>query len=187
VSNGASVPPDVSALRLEIVEAQKSRTDLMKYKLVVAAALGAVALGVGPAAGAKQVPYVVGIIPLVCLYVDAVCDHNDIRMMIIGRYLRSEGLPYFGYETLAQHLRTRFSLERVALDWSSLSISSGLLCFGLVYATRPQSDWTLVWITTTSGALGLFLTLALRRNHRRIMEEISGIDIASLLSGQTSP
>ncbi len=170
---GPSTQAEIGPLRTEIVEAQRSRTDLMKYKLVVTAALGAVALGVGPAAGTRQVPYVVGIIPLVCLYVDAVCHHNDIRIMVIGRYLRSEGLH--GYETLAQELREKFNLERVALEWSSLAISIGLVAFGMLYGalSRAPVDRTLVWITMVSGTMGGILTLQLGRAHRLSMRQVS--------------
>lgn len=163
-----------AALRYEIVEAQKARTDLMKYKLVVTAVLGAVAVGIGPASGVKQIPYVVGIIPLVALYVDAVCHHNDIRMLVIGRYLRSEGI---GYEAFAEAMRSMFNLERVALDWSSLSLSGGIFLLGAghLLLRGPNADPVLVVIEMTSGAFGLSLTWIVHMAHRGAMNKISGM------------
>lgn len=170
---------DFDGLRYEVVEAQKARTDLMKYKLVVTAILGAVAIGVGPAAGAERVPYVVGMIPAVALYVDAVCNHNDIRMMVIGRYLRSSDSPYRGYEEVAHHMRRYFNIERVALDLSSLALGLSITILGVAGAVSNwrSGDRVLYGIELMSGILGIIATSALRLTHRRTMGRLEEIPI----------
>lgn len=84
-------------LRDEIVESQKARGDLFKWKIILVATLGAIALGFESAADevkAKTVApafaheYLLCLIPLVCLYVDLLCSHLNLRILVIGRYLR---------------------------------------------------------------------------------------------------
>ena len=79
-------------LRDEIVESQKARVDLLKWKMILVATLGAVALGFERAASGS-IPsfsheYLLCLIPLVCLYADILCSHQNLRMMVIGRYLQ---------------------------------------------------------------------------------------------------
>ena len=60
--------------RTEIVEAQKGRTDLLKWKLILVAALGALGLGINgfskDAKPALSLDLALCLIPLVCVYVD---------------------------------------------------------------------------------------------------------------------
>jgi hypothetical protein len=85
-------------LRNEIIESEKARADLFKWKIVLVASLGAIALGLesalgGEDAATKDPPithtYVLCLIPLVCLYVDLLCSHLNLRIMVIGRYFQS--------------------------------------------------------------------------------------------------
>ena len=82
-------------LREEIVESEKARVDLLKWKIILIATLGAVALGfesTAPAgAAAASAPsfsheYLLCLIPLVCLYVDLLCSHLNLRIMVIAHY-----------------------------------------------------------------------------------------------------
>ncbi len=82
-------------LRDEIVESQKVRSDLFKWKIILVASLGAVALGLASAndKGAGADPpstheYLLCLIPLVCLYVDILSSHLNLRIMVIGRYFQ---------------------------------------------------------------------------------------------------
>jgi hypothetical protein len=106
-------------LRTEIIEAQKARSDLFKWKIILVATLGAVALGLGPKdilpPTASAPPrflndYLLCIIPFVCLYVDILCSHMNLRMLVIGHYLRlahlKKGEPNDAeYEDFAQAAR----------------------------------------------------------------------------------
>jgi len=82
-------------LRDEIVESQKMRADLLKWKIILVAALGAVALGlesVSDKANGDNPPlaheYMLCLIPPVCLYVDLLCSHLNLRIMVIARYFQ---------------------------------------------------------------------------------------------------
>ncbi len=78
-------------LRDEIVESQKTRVDLLKWKIILAATLGAVALGfegTPPSAAPFSHEYLLCLIPLICLYVDLLCAHLNLRIMVIARYVQ---------------------------------------------------------------------------------------------------
>lgn len=84
-------------LRDEIVESQKARADLFKWKIILVATLGALALGLESDPQKAGAPandpsfsheYLLCLIPLVCLYVDILCSHLNLRIMVIGRYLQ---------------------------------------------------------------------------------------------------
>jgi len=81
-------------LRDEIVESQKVRSDLFKWKILLVATLGAIALGFSSEpANAASVPsfdhlYLLCLIPLVGLYVDILCSHLNLRILVIGRYFQ---------------------------------------------------------------------------------------------------
>src|ERR1700736_1282309 len=113
-------------LRTEIIEAQKARSDLFKWKIILVATLGAVALGLGPppagsAASRFSNDYLLCIIPFVCLYVDILCSHMNLRMLVIGHYLRLAHLKRKDpndaeYEDFAQAAR---SMKAVPWHWAA--------------------------------------------------------------------
>jgi hypothetical protein len=74
-------------LRDEILEAEKARSDLLKWKLVLVAAIGTVGLGFGQSEVGH--PIVLIGIPLVCAYVDLLCSHLTLRIHVIGNFMRS--------------------------------------------------------------------------------------------------
>lgn len=89
----------MAALRSEIVESEKARIDLLKYKLIAIAALGSIGLGRGGGQSNNGAPlihatYILNIIPLVCLYVDLLCHHNTMRILVIGQFLKAKGCDY---------------------------------------------------------------------------------------------
>jgi hypothetical protein len=120
---------------------------------------------------------------LAAIYVDAVCRHNDIRIMIIGRYLRLVESPFRGYELMVSALRKRFYLERIALDGSSFLVSAGILAVGLWrwFATSNGDD-LLPWIEMLSGTLGVVGTALLVRPHKKQLDELDGYSDSQIRS-----
>lgn len=168
-----------SQLRSEILQAQEARTDLLKYKLLVCAAVGAVAVGTGPSAGGGKVPYVVGIIPPVCLYIDVICKHNDIRILVIGRFLglRRDSLAA-SYERFASNVRHVFGLEAFALSFSTWLLSAAIATVGIgrVIVQGSDADAVLVTIEIASGVLGVLGTVLLRVRAGRLLAAIAKAD-----------
>lgn len=87
---------EVSTLRSEILESEKARIDLLKYKLLAVAALGAVGISVNKEA-VLDPQLVLLIMPIVCLYIDSLCWHNSLRILIIGHFLKRHDNHYEKY------------------------------------------------------------------------------------------
>ncbi len=125
----------IEKLREEIIESQKVRTDLLKWKLILVAAIGGTALGIGSGPGASMTNSAIlfALIPFVCLYVDAICFHNEIRIMAIARFLRTHR-PLNSlekqYEDFCKENRSQFQLEGFALLITTLLLSTLVLALG---------------------------------------------------------
>jgi hypothetical protein len=168
-------------LRDEIVESQKARTDLMKWKLFLVAAIGAAAFGIGStAATGSDPPFVLlALIPWVCLYVDALCIHNDLRIMAIARFLRTGGKGSVDpnsieskYEAYCAESRAQFSLEGFALQLTTLGLSLLVFFLGrsdglndLIPPPASVPDWRFV-ILGWSGGVGAVVGLIFYGLHR---------------------
>jgi hypothetical protein len=127
----------MSELRNEIVESQKARTEFLKWKLIGVSALGAAGLGLTEHAGPIGAYLVLALIPFVCFYVDLLCRHISLRILVIGRFLRFNASgEQRAYEQFAEQSRqmgpnasvSAFALEDWALDWSTC-VLSGLVAF----------------------------------------------------------
>lgn len=135
----------IAPLRTEIVESEKARIDFLKYKLLAVAALGAIGLGLGSinnntSSVSFEHIYILGIIPLVSLYVDLLCYHNTLRILIIGKYFSKMDCPYEHFLLeIGQRLRKRkgigyfFELEDWVLEGSTWLLSLCILSLGFVF------------------------------------------------------
>ncbi len=129
-----------SKLPDEIIEAQKCRSDMLKWKLVLVAVLGAAGLGLSEKVNAA--PLVLCMIPFVCLYVDLLCCNNNVRQILIGSYYNT--CEQDAYECFVGKHRRAFALEDWALFWSTrvlcalVTLAGVLLVAGaLVDSPRP--------------------------------------------------
>jgi hypothetical protein len=123
-------------VRDEIVPSQKARIDLFKWKIILAASLGAIALGLENAAeikGKGEAPsgahaYVLLLIPLVCLYVDLLCSHLTLRINVIGcyyQYVKRAGkvASHDDYEAFVE--RTRHLTQEMVQDGRKVMDADG--------------------------------------------------------------
>jgi hypothetical protein len=127
----------VENLRNEVVESQKARIDLLKWKVILAATLGATGLGIGDKGHVRDY-LVLGLIPLACAYVDVVCAHNSLRIYVIARYLR--GVPAdegAAYEKLCLQNRATFRLEDFALVWATLGATLAVIGYSTRLSFEP--------------------------------------------------
>jgi hypothetical protein len=108
----------------EILESQKTRSTLLKWKLVIVASLGAAGLGL--TSGSNPKINLLSLIPFVCVYVDLLCTNINLRIMLIGRYLAEKCSD--SYELFAKERRNWFALEDWALYGSTYCVS-GILGF----------------------------------------------------------
>ena len=74
----------------EVIEAQKARSDLLKWKIIVVAALGATGLGLTEKESRPYADLVLGCIPFVCAYIDALCRHLSLRIRVICQFWQQD-------------------------------------------------------------------------------------------------
>ncbi len=156
------------SLRNEIIESQKSRIDLLKYKLIGVATLGSIGLGLSNNSNPNVDPvYVICVIPFVCLYVDSLCWHNNLRILIISAFFKTCDPPD-PYESFILQLhqpakmeghssRYFFEMEDLALKWSTYILSFLIVVFGLL---------KLAGLIILSGATGLIAAYLLSCSYK---------------------
>ena len=174
---------DVSYLRTEIMDSEKARIDLLKYKLVIIAGLGSVGLGLSGIGPRPKVPpeYILCIIPFACVYFDLLCYHNTMRILVIGRFLNSVGYEYERYigelsKTLIAAGEKKgaeyfFEMEDWSLRWSSAFVSLLLAGLGLYYS-QCNAGVAMI-LTGIAGCLMSFITYSRFVSHRDRLFKIS--------------
>jgi hypothetical protein len=74
--------------RNEIIENQKARIDLVKWKLIIVAAVFAWSLDKGASSSQQLSYWAISLVPFVCLFVDSQCFHINLRTFVIAQFLR---------------------------------------------------------------------------------------------------
>jgi hypothetical protein len=105
---------------------------------------------------------VLGIIPLTCIYIDLLCWHNTLRILVIACFLKREGNPYEkfvveigdnlycigekGEEKNPYHKKAGyfFQMEDWALHWSTIFLSALLLFWGILHFVMPDIHGVMV-------------------------------------------
>jgi len=166
--------PIIQSLRAEIIEAERSGAELLKWKLIAASAVASLALGLRPQSSPQAVKpadshiqLIICLVPLICSYVDMVSLDIAVRIQVIGAFLREHEDTY---ENWVQELRgadrNPFRFAPFAVHGSSLVVSLLVLGIGLVGAGL---GWQLVDVVTfaASGVLGVIAVAALQRLYVR--------------------
>lgn len=160
----------------EILETQKCRSDLLKWKFLVVAALGAAGLGLSKEFPATML--LLALVPFACIYVDLLCGSLKLRLLVIGAYYSSYHKS--SYEGFVGKARQMFDLEDWALYGSTSSISVVVAVVGIYggisgYSSVPKPEnatsLTERWerksakrqafqssIVGVAGLLGIFIT-----------------------------
>lgn len=163
-------------LRSEIVESEKLRADFLKWKLVIVAALGAVGLGLNTQHG--PIAIILMGIPLVCIYVDLLCYHIDLRIQVIGAFFRSydpvqEPQAEHAYERYVNSRRSVFELEDWVLKYSTRALSIAVVAYG-VWLTWWQHDGPEGVPLIVSAVVGIGLSLWATAIYNSKVTEITG-------------
>jgi hypothetical protein len=178
----------VESLRQEILNAQQTRSDLLKWKLGLVGALGATGLGLAGADTPGHADLVLCAVPLVSVYVDLLCRHLSLRILVVGRYLhqsgagqRSEREDLKLYETFVEEKARQlvpqpterreeeqrmnaFDLEDWAVSWSSVTLSLGVALYGIFVISSAVAPAVAL---IASGTLGLVVTMLARESYHR--------------------
>ncbi len=175
---------DVGFLRTEIIESQKTRTDLLKYKLFIIAIIGSIGLGISETKfNIRNIDYILYILPFVCIYIDLLCYHNTIRILVIASFLTRIKNEYEMYINLLgtdkkDGNRYYFNLEDIILRGSSLFIALLLIVYGISkYAIFSDTqNITALCIFVFSGFAGTiipFLSYKAFKNRVIALEKVS--------------
>jgi hypothetical protein len=176
----------LQTLRDEILQTEQIRSDLLKWKLVLAGALGATGLGFAGARGSvTDADLILCAIPPVCLYVDLLSRHLSLRILVIGAFLRRYGAAYGAVELARyeQHVDgardlswrplhlplprrvSAFDLEDWAVSWSTIVLSGAVLVYGF---TGARGEFQLSFMA--SGGIGLGITLVAMYVYRGLFD-----------------
>jgi hypothetical protein len=148
-------------LRDEILQAQNTRSELLKWKLGLVGAIGAAGLGFAGSVGLRHADLVLCALPPVAVYVDLLALHLTLRILVIGTFLRTAGAKEAGadqgYEEFAHDARnlgggrSAFDLEDWALFYSTYALSAAVAGYG-VYQLVDASTFGVPFVL--SGAVG---------------------------------
>lgn len=174
----ASGDQGLAILRAELMLFERHTYDLFKYKLFTIAVLGAVAVGVGPATG-NAAFWVVALIPLISIVIDAAHVQADAAILTIARFLRQFPEERLGaYEHFVRRVRTVPDSSRTALLLHNFIMQSITVTFSLVVVGIGL--WSLVgqgdvpppqgMVILLSGITGVVVGLMLVRL-RRVQRE----------------
>jgi hypothetical protein len=162
----------METLREEILQAQRVRSELLKWKLGLVGALGGAGLGFAGTTQLRHADLVLAAIPPVCVYVDLLCRHLSLRILVIGRFAagsaddEGSGAAFAAYERFVERARalpstrgTRsvFALEDWALSGSSYALSAAIAAYGLYL----WSAFSVPFVV--SGVVGIVATWLARR------------------------
>ena len=161
----------------EIIESQKARSDLLKWKVVVVGALAATGLGLvktrGP--GQRYADLVLCAIPIIAAYIDLLCRHLSLRILVIGAYRRKARVrdEYEDFAELARN-RNAFQLEDAAVLFSSLLFSLALMATAPPLGLEPKLPHG--WAVAVSGAAGVVFAVGSEIAYRMRKNAIDAIE-----------
>ena len=178
----------MSSLRSEIVESQKVRSELLKWKLVIVSVLGGTGLGFINTDGSGAGAYLLLLlIPGVCFYVDLLCRHITLRIKVIGSFYRvlgcGEDSAYEEFVPQTYELGpdkvNPFQLEDWALEYSTYALSAMVALAGAVLIFWPcifariTHPYLVGVAFALSGLLGIILTLLIKVRYKTAFQGLT--------------
>jgi hypothetical protein len=157
-----------------LLEAQKERDSLMRWKLILVSIIGAASLGFSKESPLPNAKLALCLIPLTCVYVDILCRNLSIRTKMISLFLAQEMNDplekFYQRYTDPRYKHPRgSSLESYALRYSTIFLSLLVIPIGIIsYSGNPLSVKT--WFNWESALFYL--------------SGFSGIIVSSIVEGR---
>ena len=185
-----------SAFKKEIVVAEQGRTDLLKWKLILVAVLGSIGLGIDYSVPSNPDkifgPYLVlCLIPLVCVYVDLLCKHLKLRILVISQFFQSERQNlneeyqreldslvgdkiFVEYEKYCEINRGVFAFEDWVQQGSTYFLSILILVFPFLLRNTSSIElsWLDVVLFVSAGLSGIIFTKTIDHVFRRKVKSL---------------
>jgi hypothetical protein len=177
------------ALRQEIIEAEKTQADYLKWKLISVAGIASIFLSF-KVVNSYDLSILLCLIPLICTYVDLISVHLMLRIIVIGTYLRKTkqalGSPDYisvkDYETFISEILgevrssplSPFGLELTAIHGSTLVLSVIILIYGFILTS---SNASLAYLYLVSGLIGIIFTILIFATFGKRVGRIAGTSI----------
>jgi hypothetical protein len=171
----------------EIIQAQAVRSDLLKWKILAIAALGAVGLGLTDTNNPTHADLVLCCVPFVCAYIDALCRHLSLRIRVISRLwengVREPGAGDMIYlavhEKHVQAARQRgvYLLENYLVVLSSVVFSLLLILLPAILDENVLPHGNVI---TASGVVGVILAIGIELSFRVLRERVDALPTPDL-------
>jgi len=194
-------------LRQEIIETQKARSELIKWKLLLVSALAATGLGFAKSESDLNTEVLLCCIPFFCAYVDAQYANLSLRIMGIATFFRDiashvgvdpalteyENLMAFardkvrgGYGELGRHSPQSWVVRASSILFSGLV--AVYAAASLVLRDPKPNVWLMVAMLTTGiGGVVFDILLFQHSNQRRKIIEKAGAEFALMIdNGNTN-
>ncbi len=187
----------MKSLRLEIIESQKERTNLIKWKLIMIAALGGTGLGFTKSGTIPNAEYILCCIAIVCAYADIQCRNLSLRIFGISIFLRtipvkeSEKSYFAEYGDFLEEVRKKAfekgglfknqTLESLVIVGTSILLSIILLLYAII---RHESSSIAIGV---SAICGILFAIWLYKNFQKrsmILKEVGNNRITSGIQHQ---
>ena len=163
-------------LREEIIEAEKIRADLIKWKLILVAGLGAAGLGLN-GNSRNDMTLLLCLIPFVCVYVDLVARHLNLRIHVIAEFMRGQKEEWTAdYEKYAESMEKNrvFALETGVLWYSTVFLSVIVIIYGFVMHSKQPVINLVLFIS--SGFFGIVVAVSIDVLYRKRRTKITSIE-----------
>ncbi len=167
----------MQALRDELLETQKARTSLTRWKIVIIAATGAAAFKIGGLEFEFDNRVLLVLLPVMCVYVDGLIFHYAWRVKEIGYFVPVYSTPgpnweYLrDYEVWLRHKKVRepfkYRIEEFAVAWATYVVCSLVFLAGLVFRDLALEIQISLWL---SSLLGLITKYVKHRYAKKLVE-----------------
>ncbi len=165
-------------LRDEIIESQKIRADLIKWKLILTAVLGAAGLGLEKG-NMEDTALLLCLIPFVCIYVDLAARHQNLRIFVIAKFIREEKKHtskddswMVRYEELVHNLNKRvFGFESYILQYSTVVLSIIIILIGFSMSCLKDNALER-YAFCTSGIIGIIAAFLIDIYYKKYRKDL---------------
>ncbi|MCI5210499.1 MAG: hypothetical protein D3910_17300 [Candidatus Electrothrix sp. ATG2] len=182
----------LDAFKTEIIEAEKDRTGLLKWKLIITAVLGSIGLGLGKGFECPKIDPILtlSLIPLTAAYIDLLCNNLQMRILVINAFFQNitcknsdicknpEFAVFIAYEKFCAKEQTRsmFSFENWAQVGFTLFLSLLLIIVSFIDVAEDSGLFLY-----NSGCIGLLSSWFINRSFRNKQNALKSIDCQQTL------